>query len=912
MKRIFTGSICLVFCGITAWVVFHSLTGKFSEEKINPASSRVEEERGEKKEGIKGAAKWLEKRLADPETGKIDYNEILRVRQLVAQKINSANTRAASLNLKWEQLGPDNVGGRTRAILIDRNNPSRMYAGSVSGGLFVSDNGGLSWYPHPSFEEFKTHQSISSLAQASNGDIYAGTGEIYIYTEANTLGHLGEGIYKSSDNGQTFRLLPSTKPLPNSGVETWAYVSEVAVDPNNFLKVYAASYKGLMVSNDSGFSWTLAQGTPQFTSREVLVGADGVVHAAVGNSTGLSSSNEQYYRSDDGVSFQLVSGTNGFPETNTRRIEFAISPDDANYVYSLIVRYAQGDKLRGIYRSKDAGKNWEVYSPENSDVFNPLGTQGDYDACIAVVPGEKDKVWVGGQLQLYAGGNDVGWKLIAYWAPRSPSNPYYVHADMHEIVFHPTNSNIAFVGCDGGIFKSESARSENPAFTERNKGYITTQFYNISASPSGEMLGGAQDNGTSYIDFEGNTRLTADLVRGGDGGYTAFSKINPQAFFTEIQEGAIYRSSNAGESWSCWWDQFAKGLNNTDCRPEGGSEFIAPFILWEADDSTEKAFFLFGGNARIYLSPGPLDFSNQPKFYRVNVPGGFVSAIEKTRQGIFYVGLGGGNIFRLDGVLTASYATNNIVTGITVTQIATSATWGGGGRYVAGIAADHNDPGHIIVTLAHYGKTNYVYESTGADEAGTTFNLIQGDLPPMPVYSAVIDYYNNSNIIIGTDIGMWSTSNGGQNWFPEFDGMNPAPVFTVLQEMLYDEGCRVLYAGTYGRGMFRTTTLLEANRGQSCNKVASAGLPENITEFCLYPNPVVNQSILEISILEKNKVQVQVVDLFGRMVKTFDSGWMEPGRKQFEMDFTGVERGVYFVNVKAGNSLVTKQVFVTK
>lgn len=894
-----------------AAVIFHVHDFSAGDDDANPShvsSYATPPHRG--RQAIKGAAAWLESRLMNPETGRINYNEVMRVRQSVAERIRRDEARSASLNLKWEQLGPDNIGGRTRAILIDRANPRRMYAGSVTGGLFVSDNGGLSWSLHPSFQSLSFPQSISSLTQAPNGDIYAGTGEIYVYTEANTVGHLGTGIYKSSDNGQTFRLLPSTKPASNSFTDAWSYVSEVAADPSNYLKVYAATYRGLMVSSDSGNTWTPAQGIPSNTSRDVAVGTNGVVHAAVGNGLGRGSSNEQYYRSDDGISFELVSGQNGFPASNTRRIEFAISPDDPRYVYALIVRASSGYKLRGIYRSADAGKNWEAYSPENSDVFNPLGTQGDYDACISVVPTNKSKVWVGGQLQLYAGGNDIGWKLIGTASSRGPANPYYIHADMHAIVFHPANPNIAFVATDGGIFKSENALNDYPTFTERNKGYITTQFYNMAASSSGELLAGAQDNGVSYIDFNGNTRLAADIVRGGDGGYTAISKINPAAFFTEIQEGEIFRSSNAGGSWSCWWDSFAKGVGTDECKPAGGCEFIAPFVLWE-DVATRKAFFLFGGSERIYLTPDPLDFSSSPKFYRVNVPGDLVSAIEKTPQGIFYVGLRSGSVFRLDGVLTAEYAPNNTVTGITVTQIAGSSTWGGV-RYVAGIAADHHDPAHIIVTLANYEKSDYVFESKNATSASPSFASIQGDLPPFPVYSAVIDYYNSSNIIIGTDMGMWATSNGGLNWFPEFDGMNAVVVFTVRQEMLYDENCRVIYAGTYGRGMFRTTTLMEANRGEACNKVATAGLPDKARLFSLFPNPVANHAILETDLSEGLNISLHVMDVLGRKVKSFSLGKAAAGVSCHELDFSDVAAGVYFVNATVNQSVIAKRIFVAK
>ncbi len=858
------------------------------------------------KQGIKGAAAWLEKRLMDPGTGKINYSEIKRVREVVANRNVSGSARSSSLNLRWEEQGPDNVGGRTRAILIDRNNPERMYAGSVTGGLFVSDNGGLSWNLHPSFSELPYSQSISSLAQAPNGDIYAGTGESYVYTEANTVGHIGDGIYKSSDNGQTFRQLPSTKTSSWNADETWSYVNEIAADPGDYRKIYAATNGGLMISSDSGSTWLPAQGIPESAARDVAVGANGVVHAAVGFG------NERYYRSEDGASFELVALQNGFPITNTRRIELAISPDDPDYVYALIVR--SDDKLRGIYRSTDAGMTWEVYSPENSDVFNPLGDQGNYDACIAVVPSNKDKVWIGGQVQLQAGGNDVGWRLIASASSRGAANPYYVHADMHEIVFHPSDPNIAFVGTDGGVFKSENALNDFPTFTERNKGYITTQFYNMAASAAGELLAGAQDNGTSHIDFKGNTRLTADLVRGGDGGYCAISKVNPDAFFAEIQFGEIFRSSSRGSAWSCWWDKFAKG-SSTDCTPDGGCEFIAPFILWE-DVGSEKAFFVFGGASRIYLTPEPLNFSADPVFYRVNLPGSdYVSTIEKTTDGIFYVGLGNGYVYRLDSVITANYSAGNVVTGIKVKEIASHNTWGWAG-YVAGIAADPNNPAHVVVTLANYTDEDdkpHVFVSTNATSAAPTFTSIQGDLPHFPVYSAVIDYYNPDNIIIGTDMGMWATSDEGQTWLPEFDGMNPVPVFTVFQEMLYDNDCRVIYAGTYGRGMFRTVTLLEANRGQACSKsTAVMDLTGAVASLQLYPNPVVSLVMLDIELSRISKLTFSVVDLLGRKAHEKMLGTAGEGSHRYEIDFSAVQPGVYLAIVDAGGSRIMKRIVVLK
>ncbi|RMG94898.1 MAG: exo-alpha-sialidase, partial [Chloroflexi bacterium] len=261
----------------------------------------------EKVRGIYAAMEYLHQIRANSQTGELDLADVYRARQqMMEQRIRQQSMKSsAALQLEWEELGPDNVGGRTRAILVDRNNPSRVYAGGVSGGLFCSDNGGLSWKLHPDNVNFG-HLGISCMAQASNGDIYFGTGEYFAYGDGhtNSMAFIGEGIYKSTDGGQTFQHLPSTTPsVSNSRSAEWAFVNELAIHPMDDNYVYAATNRGLRISNDAGATWNVIPNLDVGTNNncsEVVVGGNGVIYASINN---------QYYRSEDfGLNFTRMMG----------------------------------------------------------------------------------------------------------------------------------------------------------------------------------------------------------------------------------------------------------------------------------------------------------------------------------------------------------------------------------------------------------------------------------------------------------------------------------------------------------------------------------------------------------------------------------------------------------------------------
>ncbi len=958
-------SVTAVFAS-AAFVYFTNRPLSEEERLMQSPAYRLAQEseaKGIKKEeekGIKPAIAYLGAMVANEVTGKVELADVHRARQQMYQQRSGANARAGAIGLVWEDQGPDNVGGRTRGFMIDKNNPSHIITGGVSGGLFYSNDEGLSWQPHPANDNMG-HLGISTIRQASNGDIYVGTGESFavsygIPVNFGAPGFVGEGIYKSTDGGITFNHLTSTLPAANTDADTWSFVNEIAIDPNNPQKVYAATNGGLKISTDGGNTWTDPTGiaTPvNASSNEVVVTSNGTV---------LMEANSKYYRSTDGLSFTNLTGTGGFVSSNIGRIEFAVSPQDGNYIYTVISELSgppgEGPGLRAILRSTDGGSNWSPIINSNSQTFNVLGDQGFWNIALGVDPLNKDRIFVGGQLQLWSY-ESGGWNQVAYWQPDDADEPYYVHADMHGVFFHPTKNNIMFVVSDGGIFKTLNSTQQFPTFTMRNKGYTVTQFYGAAASDGGYVMGGSQDNGTQLIDLDGNTRRAALEVAGGDGGDCEFS-INPQAVFASTYEARTYRSSNGGgeNSFSGFYD------NNCDRDLDGsidqGALFLLPTFLWEQNNSDTviaagdttiiediRSVYFVGASTKLWFTPDALNFSSQPYWYEVEASG-TVSEIEVSPDGMIFFGTTSGNLYRVEGLAgkyvidttivlsptkrIVKYGTDfpkpsrltvenpggwdfpanvNSYKGLTRQTIARP--WSNS-RYLTGIGVDPTNNNSLVVTLGNYSSTptNYVYYTSNATSATPAWTSIQNNLPQMPVFDAVIDYYNPNNIILGTELGMWASSNLGLSWTEENTGMASVPVFKVFQRKLYDADCMVLYVGTHGRGIFRSTTLTKS----SCNLVS--GIRENqpaspVSRMEIYPNPISDKAFLEFEVKNVNaSVNLVIVDLLGRMHRNEKLANLRPGANKIEVPFDDIAAGVYMVTLRSGKSTETKRVFVTK
>ncbi len=221
---------------------------------------------------------WYDRQY-DLETNTLDKEALLReqreVRNFTAQSANKTST--LSQDIEWEELGPDNIGGRSRTLLIDKDNDQVLYAGGVTGGLFKSTNAGATWIALRASTDIGC-TNISTLLQTADGTIYIGTGndsEGSGESSPHTGGAFfpGSGIYKTTDGGETITLLESTSPASNTLNDGWLTVNKLAArELDGTTLIYAATYGGLQISDNGGTSWQIAEGKTKAHSLPVVNG----------------------------------------------------------------------------------------------------------------------------------------------------------------------------------------------------------------------------------------------------------------------------------------------------------------------------------------------------------------------------------------------------------------------------------------------------------------------------------------------------------------------------------------------------------------------------------------------------------------------------------------------------------------
>lgn len=164
--------------------------------------------------------------------------------KLLRSKEESAQVSAEAL-ATWTSLGPGNIGGRTRALVIDPTNPHTIFAAAVAGGVWKSTNGGASWFPT---SDLTANLAVCALAMdpSNHQVLFAGTGEIYA-----SDGLQGNGIFRTTDGGTSWTQLTSTASNTN-----FHYVNDIIISPSNSQRLYAATNTGIWRSVNGGTNWT--------------------------------------------------------------------------------------------------------------------------------------------------------------------------------------------------------------------------------------------------------------------------------------------------------------------------------------------------------------------------------------------------------------------------------------------------------------------------------------------------------------------------------------------------------------------------------------------------------------------------------------------------------------------------------
>jgi hypothetical protein len=721
---------------------------------------------------------------------------------------SSAASSASGTLQAWQPLGPGNIGGRSRALLIHDKKPHLMWTAGVAGGIWKSSDGGASWQPKA---DLLVNIAINSMIQDPKEDnvLYAGTGEGFF----NADGVRGQGIFKSVDFGETWTQLPSTN---NSD---FFFVQKLAATRHpNKKRIYAATRTGVFRSSDFGATWskvldgTAVNGCMDLAIHQKLDDetAPRYVFASCGTLAQAT-----VYRALDVEVGQVWEPVLSQPLMG--RTSLALSESNPNVVYALASYYRTGDalnyKMRAVYRSADSGATWEErvsYTDPNKlntvQLTNPVYAfladcgygsanqffnQGWYDNQIAVDPHDENVVWTAGIDLMRSDDGGRNWGIASYWW-FDPGDPNYAHADNHAITFHPkyngSNNRQLFVASDGGVHRTDDARApvgttqatvcgepvaNQVSWTSLNNGYQVTQYYHGTVYPDGNtFFGGTQDNGTLRGSFAGGQNW--DEILGGDGGYVAVNTANTNILYAENTGKSLQRSSNGGTSFTLIATA-ASGLNDAS----GNYQFIHPFAM----DPTNSSRLWYGGAQAFRSDNGGTTWVRASQFFASRVASWAVAPSNANRvyAGVQNLGTAtSGLIFTTDVATTATASTV-----WTVRQPRQG--------YVSSLAVDPANPLIAYATYSTYNSGTNIGHVFKTTNGGLLWTRIDLTLPDMPVHSVVVHPTSPNTLYIGTDLGVFVTTDGGVSWLRENVGFA-----NVITEHLQIQNGR-LYAFTHGR-----------------------------------------------------------------------------------------------------------------
>ncbi len=757
-------------------------------------------------------------RRADPATGRIP--EGIRAAELsFAETLPGSSAWIAaqakgvvssSVTIDWQERGPNDQGGRTRALGIDISDESVILAGAVSGGMWRSTDTGQTWTKVTGLDQIHSVTTVVQDTRPGSEHVwYYGTGEY----RANSANLSGDGIFRSDDGGKSWRHLASTsKGTPERRDQLFDNVHRLAFDASNSIgeELYAAGFGGIARSSDGGETWTDVLGgfSNNAAYTDVAVSSTGVVYATL-SSNGKTV--EGVFRSVNGIDWVEITPA-GFPD-NYGRIVLDIAPSNEDIVYFFATTPNRGTNGHSLWVYDHNGGQGATWENRTSALRYNTETYSNYCQSIRVHPNDEDMVFLGHvRLERTTDGFRDSSNLVL-------QNLGGQHADQHEYVFFPSNPNKMLSSHDGGVSVCYDNSTSRIAWSFRNRGYGTTQFYSVAidreTSGNGALIGGTQDNGTWRLTgMEGISN--GRRVFGSDGAYAAIADGGVD-HYSAYQNGTMFRSQ---------YNENGARSGYTRIDPLGASDyfFIHPYTLDRADT---RVMYLPEGR-RLWRNSDltELDLDNKSAKRSTNwtalrdtiLPSGQgkISAVATSRTSptdrVFY-GTTAGNIYRFDNPTEESSEPLEV----------TSQDMPG--SYINSIVVDPENGDHVLVAFSSY-RVESLFSSTDGGESWTPVsgNLEQdgnvGGNGPSVSWVEILPINGLRYYFAGTTTGLYSTTFlDGMNTVWKQEGASTIGNVVVDMVMARPSDGYVAVA-THGRGLF-TATL--ANVLTPATMVLSAG-----------------------------------------------------------------------------------------
>jgi photosystem II stability/assembly factor-like uncharacterized protein len=906
--------------------------------------------------GFTGALDYYKALRNNHETGEFHIEDYYAARQEVEALGTNKNT-----TITWRSIGPTDQGGRVRGLIFDKNNSETMYAGAVSGGLWKTTNGGQSWQAINDLMQNLIISCIDQAPDGKiyfgTGEGFAPS----FGSTAGSTGFVGMGLFRSTDaTGNSFEHIASTTPSSTNGWEyvyklkvhpngdiyaatnrgikyssdngaTWSNplaalpgtatveAHDVDISPNgNTISLVVG--KKVYISTDGGANFTnVSTGGSMLPATQVsrievdIAPSNNNYIYACAARLGTEQLFNIYRSTDAGQSWTIIGpggsanfqplGTQGYFDNVIR-----VHPTNPNKVY-----------VGGLDMwTWESGGNWEQKSLWYLSEFSPFYLHADHHEYV-FDPNNPNIMYFGtdGGVSKSTNGGSTFESVNRNFATLQS---YHMSVSKEGMIMTGTQDNGTLLMDRKGFVEGRSepllgGDGGYSAFSFLNDELLFGSLYygHVQRTPVGNA------SGMSYFYDWFVESLGFDEAQFSQG-FASF--VTPLLLHEKIDDYLSPDSvkyTHVGDT--VWAGDTIIAYSNTSNYP---FEYILPSsvpFMVEDDElmlhDIVTAKFYVGLNGKIIMTREAHRFDKTPEWWQIAEISGMTQSMSVSKCGNYmFIGTRTGNLYRISNLdyandlLSASmFVFDTIVSGANTSYVSSpnpfsvvevkQLTISSSGRPVNNIAIDPNNPDRVIVVLGSYGSNlNYVFYSSNALSATPSFTSKQGTLPKVPVYSALFEMNSPNTVLVGTEYGVYMTSNitaPAPSWNEEnADGIARVPVYDLKQQVFWLPGVTnygMVYAATHGRGVFETSNFV------SVPEIESTPVSKSLLE--VYPNPTSDEITIKLP-AGQNVKHVKIYNISGKEVMSFNLDNTITDTKTINV--VSLPDGVYFIEL-TGNQM---------
>jgi hypothetical protein len=689
--------------------------------------------------------------------------------------------------LEARQMGPGTMSGRITAIEgVNNEEGKTIYVGTAGGGIWKTTTGGASFKPI-----FDKHcQSIGAIAidQKNPKIIYAGTGESNMRNSVS----IGDGLYKSTDAGENWVRI---------GLDSTEHISKIVIDPSNSSVIYVSApgplwsdskHRGLYKSTDAGKTWekilyisekagcadisldpmhpeTIYATTWEFRRLPYLFNSGGA-------GSGIHKS------TDGGKTWRSLE--KGLPAKPFGRVALALAPSAPDNLLAIV----ESSKT-GLYISADGGESWKQQSASLNVVSRPF-----YFSTLVVDPKDPKRVYR--PAYSFAFSVDGGYSFA-----EASSEGGWVHSDHHALWINPANNNQLYLGTDGGVYMSLD-KGISWIFLQN---LPVGQFYHVAVdnrSPY-RLYGGLQDNGSWMAPSSSPGGVGVGdwkAIYGGDGFWVTPDPTDENIVYAESQGGDVNRIDT-------------RTLKSISIRPQPGPSDGKLRWNWNTPIATGKANprnlyvgaqFLYRSidQGRSWTKISPDLTTNDKKKQEQENSGGlsadvtsaenhttiFTIAESPLDQNIIWVGTDDGNLqYTSDGGKSWTNVSKNVAAAGIPAQ-----------AWVSSVEPSQFGKNTVYASFENHMYGDHRTYAAKSEDMGRTWKLFSSSEFTGFAHKIKEDPVNKNLLFLGTEMGLFSSIDGGENWYRM---KNNIPWYALVRDIQIHPRTNDLVLATHGRGI---------------------------------------------------------------------------------------------------------------